>query len=276
LLIAACMVGPGHASSCPNSEPTQVRLGDDLSFLQHDRPRLETVQVTQDLVRKASKCAKQYFDELSPLSLPMEYKPWRLRDLPVSRRALVIAAGMGTTGTHGVVTALEDLGLHGYHFKSAAASANERAKEHELPAFISEIVGNLRANASACYEAVEAFDFSQLPSNVDYVGDTPFPELFLDLYTQFPAAKVLLSTRSGLDWAQSRKKHRTSVPPVLRPCGLSTVTEYEDEDLAQMLETYNDLVRCVVPPENLLEINLFDSNKDLIDKLAAFLERDLP
>ncbi|CAJ1398422.1 unnamed protein product [Effrenium voratum] len=127
-----------------------------------------------------------------------EYKPWKLRDgLPTSSRNLVISAGMGTTGTHGVMTALENLGMHGYHWQNSRASANEHANKSKLPDFVVPLLDKLGSNVSfnECYKTVESFDFSQLPSNVDYVSDSPFTEMFLDLYMQFPGAKVVLTTR---------------------------------------------------------------------------------
>ncbi|CAE7644363.1 unnamed protein product [Symbiodinium pilosum] len=125
------------------------------------------------------------------------------------------------------------------------------------------------------YNAVKSFDFSQLPANVEYVSDTPFTEMFLDMYTQFPTAKVILTTRPSLEWAKSRKKHGKTPPPVLRPCGLAAVEDYSDKDLAGMLDAYNELVRCVVPPGNLLEINLFKHGDKLTDTLSSFLNNRL-
>lgn len=174
------------------------------------------------------------------------------------------------------VVALEELGLHGYHYKDARASANEHAREHKLPEFLTEIVEGMLANTSQCLETIENFDFSQLPKNVDYVSDTPFTESFLDVYFQFPEAKVVLTTRPSLEWAKSRRKHGNSPPPVMRPCGLQGLKEYSDEDLASMLEAYHDLVRCVVPRKNLLELNLFEEGLNLTSSLMTFLEDRLP
>ena len=84
--------------------------------------------------------------------------------------------------------------------------------------------------------------------------------MFLDLYMQFPGAKVVLTTRPSLEWAKRRKNvHKFTPVPVLRPCGQSWMLEhYTDQTLAAMLDAYHDLVRCVVPPDNLLEIDLFN------------------
>ena len=225
------------------------------------------------MVKKASQCAKKYYKKLEFLNLPPVYRTaWQPRKLPMTSRNLVIGAGMGTTGTHGLVVALEELGLHGYHYKDARASANEHAREHKLPEFLTEIVEGMLANTSQCHETIENFDFSQLPENVDYVSDTPFTESFLDVYFQFPEAKVVLTTRPSLEWAKSRRKHGNSPPPVMRPCGLQGLKEYSDEDLAAMLEAYHDLVRCVVPRKNLLELNLFEEGLNLTSSLTTFLE----
>ncbi|CAJ1338084.1 unnamed protein product [Effrenium voratum] len=183
---------------------------------------------------------------------------------------------MGTTGTHGVMTALESLGMHGYHWRDSRASANEHANKSKLPDFVVPLLDKLGSNVSfnECYKTVESFDFSQLPSNVDYVSDSPFTEMFLDLYMQFPGAKVVLTTRPSLEWAKRRKKvHKFTPVPVLRPCGQSWMLEhYRDQTLAAMLDAYHDLVRCVVPPDNLLEIDLFNGDANLTLALSNFLK----
>ncbi|CAE7335313.1 unnamed protein product [Symbiodinium sp. CCMP2456] len=274
VLLLLCTTGMCLAASC--RADGEACDSEDQALLQHDsNPRFNILQVSQTTVRKAKRCANEYFTKLASANLSSDYRPWRYRRMPASGRNMVIGAGMGTTGTHSVVVALEELGLKGYHFKDARASANEHAKEHGLPDYVVPIVEQLKQNTTACYGAIETFDFSTLPDNVEYVSDTPFTELFLDIYTQFPTAKVVLTTRPSLDWAKSRKKHANSPPPVLRPCGLAGVKDYAETDLAAMLDSYNDLVRCVVPPGNLLEVDLFQNGTNLTETLASFLDNRL-
>ena len=266
----AASIPQSASESCPDDVTALLQREGDAA-LQH--PGFNILQVRRTMVKKASQCAKKYYKKLEFLNLPPVYRTaWQPRKLPMTSRNLVIGAGMGTTGTHGLVVALEELGLHGYHYKDARASANEHAREHKLPEFLTEIVEGMLANTSQCHETIENFDFSQLPENVDYVSDTPFTESFLDVYFQFPEAKVVLTTRPSLEWAKSRRKHGNSPPPVMRPCGLQGLKEYSDEDLAAMLEAYHDLVRCVVPRKNLLELNLFEEGLNLTSSLTTFLE----
>ncbi|CAE7303377.1 unnamed protein product [Symbiodinium microadriaticum] len=270
----AASIPQSASESCPDDVTALLQREGD-AVLQH--PGFNILQVRRTMMKKASQCAKKYYKQLELLNLPSVYRTsWQPRKLPMTSRNMVIGAGMGTTGTHGLVVALEELGLHGYHYKDARASANEHAREHKLPEFLTEIVEGMLANTSQCLETIENFDFSQLPKNVDYVSDTPFTESFLDVYFQFPEAKVVLTTRPSLEWAKSRRKHGNSPPPVMRPCGLQGLKEYSDEDLASMLEAYHDLVRCVVPRKNLLELNLFEEGLNLTSSLMTFLEDRLP
>ncbi|CAE7735777.1 unnamed protein product, partial [Symbiodinium sp. CCMP2592] len=195
VLLLLCTMRLCLAASC--GADGQACDAEDQALLQHEsNPRFNILQVSQTTVRKAKRCANEYSTKLASANISSEYRPWRYRSsMPASSRNMVIGAGMGTTGTHSVVVALEELGLKGYHFKDARASANEHAKEHELPDYVVPIVEQLKQNTTACRSAIETFDFSTLPENVEYVSDTPFTELFLDIYTQFPTAKVVLTTR---------------------------------------------------------------------------------
>ena len=133
---------------------------EDNALLQYENnPRLNILVSESDAAR-TERCLQGYIGKVLPLNMLHEYKPWKLRDgLPTSSRNLVICAGMGTTGTHGVMTALENLGMHGYHWRDPRASANEHANKSKLPDFVVPLVDKLGSNVSfnECYKAVESF-----------------------------------------------------------------------------------------------------------------------
>eukprot|EP00490_Sorites_sp_Unknown_P029351 CAMPEP_0114684836 /NCGR_PEP_ID=MMETSP0191-20121206/59656_1 /TAXON_ID=126664 /ORGANISM="Sorites sp." /LENGTH=84 /DNA_ID=CAMNT_0001968277 /DNA_START=557 /DNA_END=811 /DNA_ORIENTATION=+ len=56
--------------------------------------------------------------------------------------------------------------------------------------------------------------------------------------------------------------------PMESPCGAS-VTHFQTKEVAKVMEFHQDLVRCMVPPENFLEINIFDQPDT--EKITKFL-----
>lgn len=84
--------------------------------------------------------------------------------------------------------------------------------------------------------------------------DTPIGELFLDFYAASPNSKVILTKRDPKEWALARKQFKLGMAiPVQSPCGAS-LDDISYEDAAFLFGKHDTLVRCVVPPEKLLEI----------------------
>eukprot|EP00438_Fugacium_kawagutii_P027807 Skav220521 [mRNA] locus=scaffold6435:3307:4668:- [translate_table: standard] len=81
-------------------------------------------------------------------------------------------------------------------------------------------------------------------------------ELFLDFYAASPESKVILTLRNSEHWAQSRAKHHGTSPlPVQSPCS-HTFSSLATKDAAQLFDLHETLVRCMVPQDHLLEVNM--------------------
>ena len=86
----------------------------------------------------------------------------------------------------------------------------------------------------------------RLPPSVGALVDRPSAEAFLDFWWANPNALVLLTRRPALEWAKSRAKFGQAMNlPVDRPCRLS-FADASTEELAQLLELHDELVRCCV------------------------------
>jgi hypothetical protein len=139
--------------------------------------------------------------------------------------------------------------------------------------------------------------------DVDAVLDTPVPMWWWDIVQAHRARdggewpRTILTTRDPRKWAARRRQHclagtcAATPPAILRPCGrpwtdgngrtrryvkISALTDAEN---ARLLEAYEALVRCVVPPGRLFEVDLFASLEDddaLWRRLAEFLGREPP
>jgi len=191
-----------------------------------------------------------------------------------SDRTLILCAGQGTTASVGVASALEALGLHGYHWSHDVATANENVLDGELPSYTKDIWEIIRGtDKEKCHQALAEYDFTNLPNNVDYVSDTPFPETFLMFYQQFPRAKVILSSRPSAEWVERRvERHSGTPPPLLNPCGSGLIGNYTNQQLEVFFDAYNELVRCVVPAENFLEIDVFsDTSINMTQAFDGFI-----
>ncbi|CAE7559974.1 unnamed protein product [Symbiodinium pilosum] len=100
--------------------------------------------------------------------------------------------------------------------------------------------------------------------------DTPLAEHFLDFYAVSPNSKVVLTTRSASDWVKSRMQFdSTLAAPLHSPCGLK-IAEMNLEAAARLYEAHERLVRCIVPADKLMEINVFAGPVD-VPKLVDFL-----
>mmetsp|Transcript_97623 Transcript_97623/g.173882 ORF Transcript_97623/g.173882 Transcript_97623/m.173882 type:complete len:314 (+) Transcript_97623:83-1024(+) len=240
--------------------------------------RLQDVQVDMAaLHRVRDHCLTQYIDKVNSASSGFTLDSMKQiirsqdRVAKQSERKLVLCAGQGTTATVGVAFALEALHLHGYHWTHEVATANENVLKGELPAYVQSIWDMLQSGEENCRAALAEYDFTTLPSDVDYVSDTPFPETFLVFYQQFPQAKVILSTRPAAEWVQKRRAHSGTPAPVLNPCGAGSIGNYSDQQLEIFFDAYNELVRCVVPQENLLEIDAISKTIDMPEEFLQFL-----
>jgi len=208
-------------------------------------------------------CVEKYADGLDKITPNLS---WAIRRHPLktahtSQRNFFILPGSGTAATRSLHYALEGLDMCGWHFNN-----NER--------WTTELLSTIYASdhdAMNCHKHLQVFDYTSLPSHVEYVADTPMAELFLDLFLSFPNAKVILQTRPALEWAQARMDFcKNCRAPIQEPCGAGrTCDSFTVQQLARLENLKNDLVRCTVANERLLE---FDPFSDPPERIAQIME----
>ena len=117
------------------------------------------------------------------------------------------------------------------------------------------------------------------PDDVDAAVDNPIPHFLMDFFLSFPNAKWILTTRPSRAWAESRfREHPDALIPVQEPCGqklYSLNSSTHIDKLPRLFDLHNELVTCMVPPENLFEINVWNSTDGVMEKLAKFLNIEL-
>lgn len=192
-------------------------------------------------------------------------------------KPLLIGAGEGTTGTHTVAHLLSSVDgpRRVAHWHVQYVNGRERKDGAYVP---------LRKRLEALAPADrQAFDFDVF-GPWDGVTDQPIPQLFSHIYRTYPNAKVVLSVRNASEWVASR----TTRPRAARPFAafahsVQTIADTDGTDRtshpdnnpvesALAFEMHSVLVRCLVPPENLLEIDVFRTpDRVLREQVRAFL-----
>ncbi|CAK9113697.1 unnamed protein product, partial [Durusdinium trenchii] len=82
---------------------------------------------------------------------------------------------------------------------------------------------------------------------------------------------VLLTHRDPQEWAEKRSQFKSHLPlPLQSPCG-NTLDNISTADAAKLFTAHEKLVRCMVPPEKLLEINVFEPQTLNTTSVAMFL-----
>eukprot|EP00931_Biecheleriopsis_adriatica_P072106 TRINITY_DN4613_c0_g1_i3.p1 TRINITY_DN4613_c0_g1~~TRINITY_DN4613_c0_g1_i3.p1 ORF type:complete len:549 (+),score=66.83 TRINITY_DN4613_c0_g1_i3:3-1649(+) len=228
------------------------------------------MQVQQESVRekKIRGCIASYADALDAVrpNLGASIRKHPLKPKTTSSRRLILGAGAGSTATRSLAQALRTLNLTVSHWRSM---------DDLWKYWTTSLLGVLGGNpeevephpTAGCQEQLREFDYLNLPYT-DALLDTPVAKLFLSIFLTFPKAKVILSTRPSADWAANRvKKHPFTFAPMQEPCGL-TVHSFSAAELGKMLDLHNDLVRCLVPKDQLME---FDIWKDPPEKRASLM-----
>ena len=181
---------------------------------------------------------------------------------PASRkRALVLGAGFGTTGTTSLAVALANLGLESVwhsHVGPKAASADGTLVSPQD--FREPIFAALRAKGGndRCDARLNAATY-RLPSSVDALVDEPAAESFLDFFwANGPNSIVVLTRRPADDWVRARTaKFARPHAPLDRPCGNLLAGSFRPETTARLFELHNELITCVCPPARLVDIDIF-------------------
>jgi hypothetical protein len=213
-------------------------------------------------------CIDAYASGLDALhkGLGKSIRAIRLEAPLVSNRSnILFGVGSGTTGTRSFHSVLKMIGLYGWHFRTPEEDTARGAWKHELSSI-------LRRDPDKCRAALAAFDHvAHHPDSVEFILDTPTPELFLHLFLAYPKTKFLLSTRPGDEWADSRLRHHSdSFAPILDPCQ-QHVKSFLKKNLARMQILKDDLVRCAVPKSQLFEVDLWTDGEERMQHLVSDL-----
>eukprot|EP00438_Fugacium_kawagutii_P006395 Skav214728 [mRNA] locus=scaffold2250:488981:489661:+ [translate_table: standard] len=176
----------------------------------------------------------------------------------LTTRLPVLGAGFGTTATRSLSAFARQLGIRVHHFE----------RSHEL---WGPLLALVTQSCSTSRQALDEVNYSQILLGTDarLFFDTPMGELFLDFYAASPNSKVILTTRDADAWAKSRLAHhpRTAMP-IQSACG-GDVSSLTTEQSAELFRKHSKLVRCMVPPERLLDLDVIEQSNST--KIAEFL-----
>lgn len=228
------------------------------------------------------RCVAAYADGLDAVQAGLgdAMRAHGLQPSKTSARRIVLGAGSGKTATRSLYSALVKLGLKGWHYRQSNTRRPANIWEEPLIKLLGRQAGPYNATAAArCHAELQAYDFTGIPEDVEFILDTPTAELFIDLFLAFPEARFLLTTRPAMEWAFKRQRFRgIELAPIQEPCG-QHVEDFSTKSLAQLEELKNRLVTCVVPPERLLTISVFTDPasriQGLMQEVGAFVGHPL-
>lgn len=215
-------------------------------------------------------CIREYADGLDEVR---ENLSWGIRQHPLkmahtSQRNLTICPGSGTSATRSLHYALGSMGVCSWHFE---------AREPWYQGTYDTM--RLVRSPEVCHKELQAFDYTSLPGEVEAVGDTPVAELFLDMFLAFPNAKVILIHRPSMEWAKSRLQFEPDARAAIQePCGTGMqMKDFTIPESARLEDLKNDLIRCMVPKENLLVFSPWTDTparmRTIMDEIASFMGR---
>lgn len=275
--------------SCISGAPVLVHeidecLDSSVSLLAVDARRQ---RATGKHSKSAARCIANYADSLDQISsgLGTHIRQIQFNHSSRSQKNIVFGAGSGTTATTGLHQALKQIGLTGWHFEIDADWVTKLEETIQAPApetYADDVSSDARIEA--CHRSLNEFDYTTLPSDIEYVLDEPVDVLLVHLLSTFPNAKFILTTRESLEWARRRREHPHSLAPLQDPCGLFITDFPSDSILAQLEDLKRDFARCIIPKHQLLEFDIWNMSKErnrtLMRDIAAFvghpLAEDLP
>jgi hypothetical protein len=146
---------------------------------------------------------------------------------------------------------------------------------------------------------VDSFNFDLFPPDIHGISDTPVADYFPFLLKAYPNAKIILTHRNASQWASSRAMHHAgeTIPSYFHPMSVHDMVEKfvvgsqrgvpiprehagllmtpnEPHRLASMLSfsIQMTVIRCLVNPSRLFEINFFDKSPELHEqKVRRFM-----
>lgn len=249
----------------------------------HGRPPVRKIRLRGRV--NLSQCVSNYADGLEAVrpGLGAMIRQHTLQPVRVSNRQILLNAGSGGTATRSLFAALTMFNMTGYHYWSPWAKTVRNIfglsdigcpESHHSTTFHSWQT----ERRESCYNALRNMDVTTgVPDEIDFMLDTPVPHAFFDLFLAFPEAKWMLTTRPVQQWLAAPNK--SWLAPVVEPCGLFT-SDFDDNELGRLEDLKNDFVRCTVPPDRLLEFDVFSDPPTRLQRLMAeisvFVGRPIP
>jgi len=212
-------------------------------------------------------CVQQYADglDLMESGLGEPIRKIELSEIKTSNRSIVFGAGPGDTASRSMASGLRLLGMNGWHFKMENKWLNKL------------FFNFAEKNVSKCYSEANNYNYLSIPNNVEFLLDDPIDWVFIHLFRAYPNAKFILSTRQpSKTWADSRIKAGYGALPYMQlPCGESRlekgVSRRSRDQIANLMDLNNALVRCAVPKERLLEVDVFTASESRMKGLMVEL-----
>lgn len=229
--------------------------------------------------REIGECVRRYADGLDAAEdgLGSAIRNHPLKSVSTSSREIIIGAGSGNTGTHSIHSALTQLGLLTWHAAKNKTWDERRGKirsilKHRSAKSSSSKQRRLAGEEGNCQQKLRNFNYTKLLDSCDAVVDMPTAEVFLELFLSFPKAKVILSTRPAASWVEARTRtHAGVAPPMQEPCGGLALKDFSEKVLERVYELNNDLVRCLVPPEQFFELDFWTDPPERAENMMAEL-----
>lgn len=193
-------------------------------------------------------------------------------DFAQSDREIIIGAGEGATGTSFASNLVRKLGYTTAHWNHANSDSKTLKEwKHVLAKLL-----NVQP-----YER-EHFNFDVVPKKVDGIFDTPVANLFPYLFKAYPKAKVILTTRTPAQWivSRTRRSYLQSYPSTYQRASIlqemknpAAVTDRKRPQATMLqYEMFNLMVRCIVPKDQLLEMDVIETPNDIvIEKMTSFI-----
>jgi hypothetical protein len=218
---------------------------------------------------RLSDCVNAYADGLAGIrhELSQSVRNYSLIQDKISQSNITFVAGLGSSGTSSLASALVDMGLTvGHHIELAP---NDYYMWQDTLAGCWEDDHTL----DSCLKCLHDFHYNSLGWQVDAAADVPICHVFIDLFLSFPNSKWILNTRPSHEWVESRENaFPKTVPPIEHPCFHDDSDNFTTDELARMADLHAELVRCAVPPERLFEFDLFTNGTDgLMHDISRFL-----
>jgi hypothetical protein len=245
----------------------QCTVCNDGFFLDGSACKPAAKQVPSEVQGKLNSCLNTYASQLDTIakSLGDGIRARRLQGSAENTRGDVIfGAGFGTTATTSLAAALRALGLKGEHYgKTNFNMARPLGGAIDYPCNY--------INKTACKAELAKKFPGTWRYGKDFLIDAPTGELFVDIFATYPNAKFILTHRPSKEWAPKRKKQGMGeLAPYFEPCG-DKVGDHSDQELSQMFDFHSALVRCLVPRENLFEINVWEDPAEKLIRLMGDL-----